>query len=112
MIKVNWKSKILALVQSRKKDDIFHAFQDTHQGLLALKGTVESLKINSTKPFGVIDGSNKHFQMKDEPSFIVVNGIGLTKTMINGVDYIWKDGWVTFLGVTPPKNATIRGFHV
>ena len=109
---VNWKSRILSLVQKRKKDEVFHAFQDTHNGLVALKNTVEELKINSTIPFGRVDGVNKHFQMKDEPSFIVVNGIGITKTMINGVDFIWKNGWITFLGQTPPANSTIRGFHV
>ena len=109
---VNWKSRILDLVQKRKKDEVFHAFQNVHQGLSEVKSVVEAIKINSTKPFGVVDGVNKNFRMKDEPSFVVVNGIGITKTMINGVDYIWKDGWITFLGVAPPANATIRGIHV
>ena len=111
-IVVNWKSKILSVIQKRHKDEVFHAFQDTHNGLVAIKNVVEDLKINSTTPFGVIDGNNKNFQMKSEPAFIVVNGIGITKTMINGVDFTWKNGWITFLGQTPPAGATIRGFHV
>ena len=106
MIAVHWKSRILALTQSLKKDEHYHAFQDIHNGLTTLKGVVERIKINHSTPFGKIDGANKIFQVKEEPAFLVVNGV----VKINGVDFSHKNGVVTF-NVAPPVSAIIRGFH-
>lgn len=107
MIKVNWKSRILSIIQDRPKDNVFYTFQEAHKGLEALKSTVESIQINSTKPVEPINGTNRNFRMANEPSFIVVNGV----VKINGVDFTWKNGWTTFV-TAPPNAATIREFHV
>lgn len=106
-MKVEWKSKILNLVQENKKDRTYQAFQDIHDGLNKVKSAVESTKINTSTPFGNADGTNAIFRADQEPAFMVVNGT----VMINGTDFTYKNGYITFF--TPPApNAVIRSFHV
>jgi hypothetical protein len=104
---VNWKSKILNLVQDSKKDRTYQAFQNIHDGLNTLQTSVQDIKINSTIPFGKTDGTNNIFSIPNEPAFISVNGV----MKINGVDFTYKNGFATFV-TAPPSGATIRGFHV
>lgn len=107
MIKVNWKSRILSLIQPNPKDNKFFAFQETHKGLEAIKSTVEGIKISPFKPVEPVNGTNKNFRMSNEPAFIVVNGV----VMVSGVDFTWKNGWVQFVN-PPPNQAVVRGYSV
>jgi hypothetical protein len=107
VIKVSWKSRILGLIQSRKKDNDFQAFQDIHNGLLAVKQSVESASIQSETPFGATDGTNTTFDVSEEPAFVIVNGV----TKINGVDFTYIGGKVRFF-TAPTSAAVIRSIHL
>jgi len=106
-MRVNWKSKIPNLIQDQKKDHIYQGFQDAHKGITAVQNAVESIKINSSDPFGKVDGVNNTFRLENEPAFMVVNGV----VKINGLDFNFKNGYIKFT-IAPPPNAIIKGFHV
>jgi len=120
MIKVNFISRIPQLIQglqtevnySKVKDNLFQAIKDVHNGILALKNSVESTRINSESPFGPIDGKNVIFNSTQEPAFIVVNSAGVTSVKINGVDFNYGKGKVKFLTGAPPSKAVMKSFYV
>lgn len=101
------KSKIPNLIQSAEKDHTYYALQDAHKTITDLQTTVQGMKINSSDPFGKVDGANQIFRSKSEPAFIVVNGV----VKVNGIDFNFKDGYIKFV-TAPPTNAVIKAFHL
>ena len=91
MILVNWRSRILGLVQGRKKDNDFHAFQDIHNGLLTIKKTVESLTIFGEN-LQAVDSGKMIYAFKNKPSTVEVNGVVQTL----GKDYNIVGNYVKF----------------
>jgi len=106
MIKVNFKSRILNLIQGTKKDTTYQAFQNIHQGLNELQNTVQSLKLNGENlvPSG---STNTVFAFKNVPSVVNVNGVVQTE----GKDYSVKGNFIVFYTPQAP-NSNISSHYL
>ena len=104
MISVNFKSRILQLTQSRKKDMDYEAFKNVHQGLTTLQNSLQNLKIKGEN-LNSVDSNNSVFPFKNKPSVVNVNGVVQTE----GTDFSYQGNNVIFF--SPVASNSVVSTH-
>lgn len=105
-MKVNFHSevaKLRQLVHDRATND---TFRNIHDGLTALKSSVESIALQAEVPGGKTDGINKNFTVKNMPSMVSVNGAIQPKS-----SWSYTNNTIAFKSA-PAASATIESYYI